>query len=160
MQNVSSIFRSISDVIDTILPKGEIVDLPFQFQLPSKLPSSFRISRGLIDYSIVVKVQRNSYFDISERSKFNVNGILYLNPGDSCPVEIHHSKPVGCCSFFNWKKGHRFGLMLKLEKDQFLPGERIEYNVRIWNSSPTQLNHTQIELIRVCTLKYMYVCMW
>lgn len=139
-----------------------MLEYQFEFKLPSQLPSTFRASRALVCYQLVVVLRRKSDFDLTTKSQFYVNGVLKLddedNEKDSVEnsseefkrlLEIRKSKAVGCFSCFNWRMSRRYGFITKLDRSQFLPGDHIDFSVEIWNSSKSTLDKVRISLIRV-----------
>ena len=107
VQLVSTVFQGPS------LPRGEH-RIPFAFNLPQNIPSSFHSSnndsfgpsraKGNVEYKIKAKIVRNWRFDEKFKQAFPVIGILDLNMFPRCmePGDVRKNKTV-CCLF--WASG-------------------------------------------------------
>ena len=107
VQLVSTVFQGPS------LPRGEH-RIPFAFNLPQNIPSSFHSSnndsfgpskaKGNVEYKIKAKIVRNWRFDEKFKQEFPVIGILDLNMFPRCmePGDVRKNKTV-CCLF--WASG-------------------------------------------------------
>ena len=71
---------------------------PFQFQIPSNVPSSFQGRHGQIQYALEATVKRSWKFDYTTMVPFTVNSIVDLNtwPGVVQPVNMQDHKYI-CC---------------------------------------------------------------
>ena len=107
LQLVSTVFEGPS------LPRGEH-RIPFAFNLPQNIPSTFHSTnddsfgpsraKGNVEYKIKAKIVRNWRFDEKFKQEFPVTGILDLNMLPRCmePGDVRKNKTI-CCLF--WASG-------------------------------------------------------
>lgn len=129
----------------TILEPGTLV-YPFQFVLPTNLPSSFTNRSGTIAYFLDVEVQRSTVIKILTSLPFTVNGILDLNlePKAANPQEGEGHKGS---NYFLLRKGE-MDFILTLPRSGFVPGEILDFTGEISNNS-----NKKILGLRACLLQ-------
>jgi hypothetical protein len=87
--------------------------IPFRFQLPQGLPTTFNGNHAKIVYAIFERIDVPHWFDIKELAEFNVV---------SSGAQILRSQPVSAFSD-SWKNSQDPGIAFTLEGIQFRRGE-------------------------------------
>lgn len=132
----------------TTLEPGTLV-YPFQFKLPTDLPSSFTFGYGTVSYALKVKLKRPLLKrNIRSSMSLTVNGILDLNlsPTAVSPQKIKDSKGSNFCVC---RKG-KISFILELSRSGYVPGEMLEFIAQVDNKS-NKLVNLKGSLVQVCT---------
>ncbi|CAL8068368.1 unnamed protein product [Orchesella dallaii] len=123
-------------------------EVPFSFQLPSKLPSSCELKQGSVKYFVEASLtSQNSFLklpyesDKSYKKPFYVIGDIDfslvnegLNPVEQEESKVFNSFSCGC------KKGGNIILKLQLAKSGFVAGEEMNFHVSYENESSVPIN--------------------
>jgi hypothetical protein len=120
----------------------------FQFPLPLSLPSSYCHKYGEVKYYLEATITRNRKSNYTSKLPFTVNGILQLNSemgaGDEGEISSEKLLCCFCCT------SGPLGFTLKVPKKGFVPGERIGFQVNLYNHSNRDVTLTSISLVQVC----------
>lgn len=133
------------------LPPG-LHSFPFQWKLPADLPAStFDARWGQVRYTISALLQRSWRFDIEREREFTVMTSLDLNdePELARPIECldEFSPGAFCC-----RTGHVMAA-LRLERRGYVPGEKINFQVKIETTGPRRLHNHRVALIQHVTFR-------
>ncbi|XP_021955913.1 arrestin domain-containing protein 17 [Folsomia candida] len=118
----------------------------FNFLLPDSLPSSYCHKYGEVKYFVEATISRNRKPNYVSKVAFTVNGILDLNKESEAAREGEMSnEKVVCC--FCCASGP-LGFHFKLPKKGFVPGERIGFQIHMFNHSSRHITCTAVALIQ------------
>ncbi|XP_043478851.1 arrestin domain-containing protein 17-like [Leptopilina heterotoma] len=134
---------------DIELPHGESF-FPFEFTLPSRLPSSFESKLGYIRYTIKATIDLPWKFDIETKSAFTVISKYDLNTDSnaSSPVVESRTRNFGCFS-----SSPPLTATLSMPVKGYVPGQVIPININIKNLSRVTIYHVRLKLIKKVTFK-------
>ncbi|XP_046545835.1 arrestin domain-containing protein 3-like [Haliotis rubra] len=134
-----------------ILPKLQLLDcrtqgflapgehqLPFRFEVPASLPSSFKGGHGFITYWIEASIDQRPYgADITCRKDFQIHGLFDLNQSESAlaPYEevCEDSNCCLCC-----KNGY-YSFKITLPKKGFERRETVRPVIEMTNYTPSNV---------------------
>ncbi|XP_078045502.1 arrestin domain-containing protein 2-like isoform X2 [Augochlora pura] len=132
------------------LPEGHH-QYPFQFQLPTDIPSSFEHTYGHVRYTVKVTVDRPWKFDHECKVAFTVVSILDLNiHRDKC-LGLHEEvrKSFSCCCFDQGS----VNVTIQVPSTGYVPGQTINTLVNYANaSSDVGITKISLKLERVLKL--------
>lgn len=119
-------------------------DLPFQFQLPPDLPSSFKDKICRIKYKVVAEISKAGFFGYTKKieAEIQVRGILKRCPTE--PLLFGLTKIP-----FTIKT--TVDLKIEIEKTFLEPGEKIKLKCVVSNATNLPIICLQIKLIRQTT---------
>ncbi|GAB6023916.1 hypothetical protein CHUAL_008649 [Chamberlinius hualienensis] len=131
------------------LSSGEY-EYPFSQVLPSDLPSSFEGDSGSVRYTCSSHISVPWKFDPKCKTAFTIMEVVDLNtlPGIEKPCGGQSAKTLG---FLCFKSGSITAAM-SLDKQGYVPGESINIQAEINNSSDIDISDTTATLI--CVIVY------
>lgn len=152
---------------------------PFNFFLPSSLPSSYTHKYGKVKYTLEATISRVGFhLHPICKTTFSLIGILDLNLElearrslEISDENVEDNLPITriWCSFLTpyfmvvqvlcclCCTSGPVGFDLKLFKTGYVPGERIGFHVHMYNHSNRPVNWTFISLIQVKFTNYPFV---
>lgn len=143
--NSVSLFKEVECLFGTLpdedgpkvfLPVGKTT-YPFEFLLPSQLPSSFEGKHGHIRYKLRAIIDQSWKFDHRTIRPFVINEIIDTNKPDFWrEVTGSEEKNVGCCC---WKAG-LVEVTAKVERGCYCPGETIFLTAQFQNKTTRNVN--------------------
>ena len=159
------------------LVQKSYTEYPFEFTLPSSLPSTFIGKYGMIRYQVEASLKKadkkstqwNKSAPISVIFPYTVNGIVDLN------VEPWANQPIETTK--DWKKGNRFclptavlkqdmvGFSLWVPKSGFVPGQDLNFTAELFHKRSGLLNigaskdtmHVVAKLIQVKVMLFFKI---
>ncbi|KAK6179417.1 hypothetical protein SNE40_011782 [Patella caerulea] len=126
-----------------VLPAGQYT-YPFQFQLPSNIPSSFEGQYGHIRYYIKVMIEKPWRCDYTCQKVYTVICPLDLNrdPAAATPIQSQKQKKLCCLCC----RTGPVSATLSLNQRGFVSGETIHVDAEITNLTRRKMGATSIEL--------------
>nr|XP_026690866.1 arrestin domain-containing protein 3-like isoform X3 [Ciona intestinalis] len=134
----------------TELPAGQS-SFPFQFLLPSQLPSSFEGVYGYVRYIVHAAIDRPGKFVTNIQTVFTVLDILDLNfePTARYPATMNDSKTLCCLCCVSAP----ITAEVHIDRRGYVPGEFISVNANVENGSSSKLPSTSASIIQNVTFK-------
>ncbi|OWR50062.1 hypothetical protein KGM_215408 [Danaus plexippus plexippus] len=120
--------------------------IPFSYQLPSNIPSSFKGDKGTISYSIVVRVLMTGFTNQETTKDFDVVSPADLNQGGDNikkPVILNFEETSSCNLFCVTRP---LSVEVKLPASGFCPGQTIPITVDIKNKTNLELSKIVFEI--------------
>ncbi|XP_076649562.1 arrestin domain-containing protein 17-like isoform X2 [Halictus rubicundus] len=131
------------------IPEGHH-QFPFQFQVPSNIPSSFEHEHGHIRYTVKAVIDRPWKFDHECKAAFTVVSILDLNAHrDKCLGIYDEDEETFCFCLCN--KG-AMNIVTQTPSSGYVPGQAINIMVNYKNDSEIQITKITTKLKRVLKL--------
>ncbi|XP_050401776.1 arrestin domain-containing protein 3 [Patella vulgata] len=126
-----------------VIPAGQYT-YPFQFQLPSNIPSSFEGQYGHIRYYIKVMIEKPWRCDYTCQKVYTVICPLDLNrdPAAATPIRSQKQKKLCCLCC----RTGPVSATLSLNQRGFVSGETIHVDAEITNLTRRKMGATSIEL--------------
>ncbi|XP_059470699.1 arrestin domain-containing protein 17-like [Neocloeon triangulifer] len=158
---VTEIFSSEETYFETqfnVLGSGEDVNLnpgehfyPFNYVLPSNLPSSFKGDYGHVRYTILAVVDRPWKFDYEAKAAFTVISPLDLNADPKLAAPLSKEKiKIFCCMCCTSAPVYA---TLSLPCGGVVPGESLAPTVEVDNKSRVSISQIKLQLIKTVTYK-------
>lgn len=129
-----------------------ITELPFIYQLPPNLPSSFSSKHGGVTYSAQVLYRRPWKWDKLVQREFDVEGVYCLNwfPVTAQPGYFTLAKKMWCGL-------GKIKANLLISKRGFLPGEELYFKLELENDTRLDLKKIRVYLIQVTILSQSHL---
>ncbi|XP_051165267.1 arrestin domain-containing protein 17-like [Leptopilina boulardi] len=127
-----------------------IHSFPFEFILPSRLPSSFESKLGYIRYTLKAIIDLPWKFDIETKSPFTVISKYDLNTDSNAsrPIVESRTHNFGCFS-----TTPPLTATLSMPVGGYVPGQIIPINISINNQSGVTIYHVRLKLIKKVVFK-------
>ncbi|XP_059165751.1 arrestin domain-containing protein 3-like [Physella acuta] len=120
---------------------------PFQFQLPTGLPSSFEDSIGHVRYTVKSVIDKPWKFDHKTKRPFTVISILDLNLQADCSQKLQATKSKTLCCLCC--KSRPIEATFVVERKGYVPGEAIKLYAEIFNGTNRAMSKSYINLTMV-----------
>ncbi|GFN74123.1 hypothetical protein PoB_000062900 [Plakobranchus ocellatus] len=132
----------------TELPQGRHT-FPFQYQLPTGLPSSFEGDYGHVRYVVSCKIDKPWKFDHKTKRPFTIISILDLNQQPNCSSRLQASNQKHLCCLCC--KSGPISASFHLDRQGYVPGEAIKLFAEISNGANRSMDKSYVELKMIVT---------
>ncbi|CAL1540949.1 unnamed protein product [Lymnaea stagnalis] len=120
---------------------------PFEYHLPTGLPSSFEDSVGHVRYTATCNIDKPWKFDPKTKKPFTIIGVLDLNYQENAMQRLHgtNQKKLCCLCCASGPIEATFAI----DRQGYVPGEAVLLNAEITNGSSRKIAKTYVELTMI-----------